>query len=124
MEETRAEHDDLQAAERVWQRANEQLATERAGAGPACAQVGGRGVMLVVRREPGVEQSALPQDYQRILAVVRQAGGPITVRATGETLGVDVTVKGKLEPLRGKMTKLADRGWLHKRPDGRFTVRP
>ena len=29
-----------------------------------------------------------------------------------------------MEPLRGKLTKLADRGWLHKRPDGRFTLRP
>ncbi|MDQ1022285.1 hypothetical protein QFZ43_008834 [Streptomyces afghaniensis] len=32
-------------------------------------------------------------------------------------------MRGKLEPLRAKMTKLADRGWLHKRPDGRFTAR-
>ncbi|MGW4229475.1 hypothetical protein ACWEF9_09360 [Streptomyces sp. NPDC004980] len=33
-------------------------------------------------------------------------------------------VRGKLESLRGKLTKLADRGWLRKRPDGRFTVPP
>jgi len=33
-------------------------------------------------------------------------------------------VRGELEPLRGKLTKLADRGWLHKRGDGKFTVRP
>ncbi|MGW1616933.1 hypothetical protein ACWCQZ_47695 [Streptomyces sp. NPDC002285] len=43
----------------------------------------------------------LPPDYQRILTVVRQADGPVTARQVGETLGVDVTVKSKLEPLRG-----------------------
>ncbi|OAH14268.1 hypothetical protein STSP_23290 [Streptomyces jeddahensis] len=37
---------------------------------------------------------------------------------------MDMGVRGKLEPLRAKLTKLADRGWLHKRPDGKFTVRP
>ncbi|MDQ1051988.1 hypothetical protein [Streptomyces sp. V4I2] len=37
---------------------------------------------------------------------------------------MDASVRGKLEPLRAKMTKLADRGWLHKRPDGQFTARP
>ncbi|MGX1486341.1 hypothetical protein RKD45_005417 [Streptomyces griseus] len=41
----------------------------------------------------------------------------------GEELGLEVTVRGKLEPLRAKLTKLADRGWLHKRPDGRFIAR-
>ncbi|MDF3140585.1 hypothetical protein PBV88_04550 [Streptomyces sp. T21Q-yed] len=45
------------------------------------------------------------------------------VRAVGERLGLDASVCGKLEPLRAKMTKLADRGWLHKRPDVRFTAR-
>lgn len=27
------------------------------------------------------------------------------------------------EPLRAKLVKLADRGWLHKRDDGKFTAR-
>ncbi|GAA2311466.1 hypothetical protein SVIO_103090 [Streptomyces violaceusniger] len=34
----------------------------------------------------------------------------------GERLGLDASVRGKLEPSRAKMTKLADRGLLHKRP--------
>lgn len=62
-------------------------------------------------------------DYRRILRIVRVADGPVQVRAVGEELGLEVTVRGKLEPLRAKLTKLADRGWLHKRPDGRFTAR-
>ncbi|MFF0133972.1 hypothetical protein ACFYTG_51560 [Streptomyces mirabilis] len=33
-------------------------------------------------------------------------------RQVGEALGLDTEVRGDLEPLRGKPTKLADRGWL------------
>ncbi|MCX4428987.1 hypothetical protein [Streptomyces mirabilis] len=40
------------------------------------------------------------------------------------TPGVTSVTPGKLEPLRGKLSKLAGRGWLRKLPDGRFTVRP
>ena len=50
-------------------------------------------------------------------------GRPKQVRAVGEELGLEVGLRGKLEPLRAKMTKLADRGWLHKRPDGKFIAR-
>jgi len=73
---------------------------------------------------PEMAETALPPEYQRILASVRAAGGPVMVRQVGEALGLDTGVRGKLEPLRGKLTKLADRSWLHKRPDGRFTVCP
>ncbi|MFF3503332.1 hypothetical protein [Streptomyces sp. NPDC003247] len=48
---------------------------------------------------------------------------PARVTLVGEELGFEVAVRGKLEPLRAKMTKLAHRGWLHKRGDGRFTAR-
>ncbi|MFI7130577.1 hypothetical protein ACIBQ1_33150 [Nonomuraea sp. NPDC050153] len=79
---------------------------------------------LVPDSAPGVEDAALPPEHQRIMAAVRQAAGPVATRAIGEMLGLDTVVRGKLEPLRGKLTKPADRGWLHKRPDGTFTVRP
>jgi hypothetical protein len=45
---------------------------------------------------------------------------PYTVR---EEPGLQVTVRGKPEPLRAKMTKLAGHGRLRKRGDGRFTAR-
>ncbi|MFD3503468.1 hypothetical protein ACFWWT_49335 [Streptomyces sp. NPDC058676] len=89
---------------------SEQLADERATAGSPVVQVAGRAVRLVPDRASGVAESALPADYQRILAPVRQAGGPVATRAVGEALGLDTEVRGKLEPLRGKLTKLADRG--------------
>ncbi len=67
--------------------------------------------------------AAPPADYRKILAIVRAADGPVQVRAVGEELGLEVTARGKLQPLRAKMTKLADRGRLHKRPDGRYAAR-
>lgn len=124
LSEVRAERDELTVAERVLQRMGEQIAQEQAEAGSPVVQVAGRSVRLIPDRAPGVEESALPAEYQRILVAVRQAGGPVATRQIGEVLGLEVGVRGKLEPLRGKLTKLADRGWLHKRPDGRFAVRP
>ncbi|MFI2780913.1 hypothetical protein [Streptomyces sp. ALB3] len=102
---------------------SEQLAEERASARPIPGQVGGRAVMLIPRRDPGTDESMLPPDYQRIIAAVRQAAGPVMAREVGEGVGVDVSVKAKLEPLRGKLVRLVDRGWLQKLPDGRFTTR-
>ncbi|MDC0768703.1 hypothetical protein [Streptomyces sp. HD] len=49
---------------------------------------------------------------------MRQAAGPVTVRHVSEELGLDTGVRGKLEPLRGKLSRLAGRGWLHKPRDG------
>ncbi|MFJ8311093.1 MULTISPECIES: hypothetical protein [unclassified Streptomyces] len=71
-------------------------------------------MLLVPHCGPSVEESALPPDYQRILAVVRQAGGPVMVRQVGEVLGLDTGILGEMEPLRGKLTKPAD---------GRFATR-
>ncbi|MCX4554789.1 hypothetical protein OHA02_01010 [Streptomyces phaeochromogenes] len=82
-----------------------------------------RAVLLIPHRSENPDEAAPPAGYRRILAIVRTADGPVQVRAVGEELGLQVTVRDKLEPLRAKMTKLADRGWLRKRGDGRFTTR-
>ncbi|MFI7413535.1 hypothetical protein ACIBU0_33165 [Streptomyces sp. NPDC049627] len=71
LSEVRAERDELAVAVRVWQRMSEQLADERATAESPLA---GRAVRLVPDRASGVAGSALPADFQRILAAVRQAG--------------------------------------------------
>jgi hypothetical protein len=102
---------------------SEQLADERAASALVPGQVGDRPVMLIPSRTAGVEESALPPDYQRILAAVRQAAGPVMACQVGEMVGVDVSVRAKLEPLRGKLVRMVDRGWLRKLPDGRFTTR-
>ncbi|MGJ5797968.1 hypothetical protein ACSCB1_02150 [Streptomyces europaeiscabiei] len=108
--EIRAERDELAVAERVLERVSEQLADERASTAPVPGQVGGRAVMLIPHREPGVEETMLPPDYQRILAAARQAAGPVMTRQVGEMLGVDVSVRSKLEPLRGKLVRLTAAG--------------
>jgi hypothetical protein len=71
-----------------------------------------------------MDQDVLPPHYQGILAVVQGAGGPVSTKKVGQELGLDTVTPGKLEPLRGKLSKLAGRGWLRKLPDGRFTARP
>ncbi|MEV0492318.1 hypothetical protein [Streptomyces atratus] len=121
--EVRAERDELAVAERVLERVSEQLAVERASATPTPGQVGGQAVMLIPHRAPGVEEDTLPPDYQRILAAVQQVAGPVMAREVGEVVGVDVSVRAKLEPLRSKLVRLIDRGWMRKLPDGRFTTR-
>ncbi|MFJ3725785.1 hypothetical protein ACIPYQ_24885 [Streptomyces sp. NPDC090045] len=115
--EVRAERDELAVAERVLERVSDQLADERASAALAPGQVGGRAVMLIPHRTPDVEETMLPPDYQRVLAA-----GPVMARQGGEMLGVDVSVRAKLEPLRGRLVRLVDRGRLRKLPDGRFTT--
>ncbi|MFJ7593440.1 hypothetical protein ACIQZO_39935 [Streptomyces sp. NPDC097617] len=124
--EVEAEREELVVAERVLHRLAEQdrLQAEAAAlVAPVKAQVARRAVLLIPHRDDEPDETALPGDYRRILAIVRAADGPVQVRAVGEELGLEVGLRGKLEPLRAKMTKLADRGWLHKRPDGRFTAR-
>lgn len=127
LHEVQAEREELIIAERVLNRLAEQdraTAEAAAAVAPTPARVAGRAVLLIPHRSENPDEAALPGDYRTILAVVRDAEGPAQVRAVGERLGLDTSVRGKLEPLRAKMTKLADRGWLHKRGDGRFTPRP
>ncbi|MFF4873904.1 hypothetical protein [Streptomyces sp. SID5770] len=60
---------------------------EAAAVAPVKAQVAGRAVLLIPHRGDAPDGSALPDDYRKILAVVRTAGGPVQVRAVGEELG-------------------------------------
>jgi hypothetical protein len=95
----RVERDELVVAERVVQRISEQGFGEYTSLAPSPeARVGGRSVLLIPARVGGVSLDALPADYQRILAIVREAVGPATVRAVGEVL-VD---SGELETALGK----------------------
>ncbi|MEU2864848.1 hypothetical protein ACIQWL_50725 [Streptomyces mirabilis] len=43
---------------------------------------------------------------------MQEAAGPVMTQHVGEALGLDTEVRGALEPLRAKLTKLADRGRL------------
>ncbi len=48
--------------------------------------------------------------------------GPVMAWQVGEVLGVDVSVRGKLDRCAGSW-RLTGRGWLRKLPGGRFTTR-
>lgn len=122
--EVRAERDELAVAERVWHRMAGQPSGEPPQYdGPAPRQVAGAAVLLVPHRDGSVVETALPPEYQRILAVVRATGEPTTARAVAGELD-PASATGSVEALRGKLTRLADRGWLRKLPDGQFTARP
>lgn len=76
---------------------SERIVDERASATPVPGQVGGQAVMLI----PSAGLSAH-------LGVVRQAAGPVRVRQPAcDMLGVDVGVRGELEPLFGKLVRHA-----------------
>ena len=64
----------------------------------------GRAVLLIPHRSDAADEGALPGDYRRIPAIGREADGPVQVRAVGERLGLDASVRGKLEPLRAQTT--------------------
>ncbi|MGP4089953.1 hypothetical protein [Streptomyces sp. KR55] len=122
--EVDAEREELAVAERVLRRLYEQEAEAAAGQDVGTGQqvqVAGRSVLKVPHCSDAPDVSALPADYQRMLGIVKAAGGPAMVKDVGAELGIDASVPGRLEPLRGK---LAGRGWLHKLPNGTFTVRP
>ncbi|WP_228472614.1 hypothetical protein [Streptomyces cyaneochromogenes] len=123
MQEVQVERDELAIADRVLNRLAEQVQADAEAVAPVTAQVAGWAVLLIPHRSDAADEGALPGDYRKILAIVRETDGPVQVRAVGERLDLDASVRGKLEPLRAKMTKLADRGWLHKRPGGKFTAR-
>ncbi|MGW0207617.1 hypothetical protein ACWDZ8_18025 [Streptomyces sp. NPDC003233] len=124
LQEVQAERDELAVAQQVLSRLAEQARAEAGTVAPVSTKVSGRAVLLIPHRGDAADEGALPGDYNKILAIVRESDGPVQVKAVGERLCLDASVRGKLEPLRAKMIKLADRGWLHKRPDGRFTARP
>ncbi|MGY0067884.1 hypothetical protein ACWZEH_13850 [Streptomyces sp. QTS137] len=108
-QEAQAEREELLVAERVLNRLAEQGRAEAEAsvvASPVPARVAGRPVLLIPHRSEGLDEAALPGDYRKILAIVRAADGPVQVRAVGEELGLEVAVRGKLEPLRAKVTKL------------------
>ncbi|MCX4734675.1 hypothetical protein [Streptomyces sp. NBC_01363] len=84
---------------------------------------GAGGMLLVPHREPGVDESALPADYQAIMKMVTAASEPVPAKDVSVQLGRG-TQPGQVEPVRDKLRRLADRGWLHRTPAGRFTALP
>ncbi|MEU2872796.1 hypothetical protein ABZ769_26885 [Streptomyces olivoreticuli] len=68
-----------------------------------------------------MDETVLPADYQRIMDVVRRADGPVMVKLVCGVLGISLE-PARSEAMRAKLNRLAERGWLRKPADGKFTT--
>ncbi|MER5757200.1 hypothetical protein [Streptomyces sp. NPDC002088] len=68
-----------------------------------------------------MDETVLPGNYQRIMEVVRWADTPVTVKQVCGEPGMS-TEPARAEALRSKLNRLAERGWLRKPADGKFTT--
>ncbi len=97
-------------------------ATEIAPVSPAAEQPEGTalprpgrppviGVVTVPPWRAGLEVSVLPQGYRDLLEVAEDAGRPLRAAQIAAAAGLS-TDRGKVETLRSKLKRLAERGWL------------
>ncbi|MGR8010888.1 hypothetical protein [Streptomyces hypolithicus] len=91
---------------------------------PAAVTVGpGAGGMRVVPdRVEGMGREVLTSQYRRVTEIVAGADGPVTAKDVALGLGREAT-PAKIEPVRGRLRKLADRGWLSRTASGRYLPR-
>ncbi|MET8177099.1 hypothetical protein [Streptomyces clavifer] len=82
LQEVQAKRDELAIVERVFYRPAEQALADAATVAPVPAKVAGRAVLLIPLRSDAVNEGALPDDYRKIRAIVREADGPVQVRAS------------------------------------------
>jgi len=69
------------------------------------------GVVMVPPWRAGLEVSVLPQEYRDLLEVAEDAGRPLRAGQIAAAAGLS-TDRGKVETLRSKLKRLAERGWL------------
>jgi len=69
------------------------------------------GVLTVPPWRPGLEASALPEACRDLLEVAEDAGRPLRAGQIAAAAGLS-TDKAKVEGLRAKLKRLAERGWL------------
>ena len=59
----------------------------------------------------GLEADVLPRDYRDLVEVAEDAGRPLRAAQFAAAAGLS-TDRGKVETLRSKLKRLAERGWL------------
>lgn len=74
-------------------------------------QLSAAGVLAVPARRAGLEASALPEAYRDLLEVLEDAGRPLRAGQIAVAAGLS-TDKAKVEGLRSKLKRLAERGWV------------
>jgi hypothetical protein len=101
-----------------------QEAGPAAGAASAGSPVTGGspiGVVTVPAWRPGLAQSVLPSSYRDLLEVLADAGRPLRAGSIAAAAGLS-TDRSKIEGLRSKLKRLAERGWLAEDGPGLFTL--
>ena len=83
---------------------------------------GAGGMRVVPDRVEGMGLQALTSEYRRIMEIVAGADGPVMAKDVGVALGRETT-PAKIEPVRGQLRKLSDRGWLVRTASGRYRPR-
>ncbi|MFE2738382.1 hypothetical protein [Streptomyces sp. NPDC059349] len=121
LQDVRDELEELTVAERVARRLAERLRAETRTTPGGAGQVAGRAVLLVPQRERDTDETALPEDYQRIMDVVRRADTPVMVKQVCGELRMSKE-PARSAAMRSKLNQLAERGWLRKLADGKFTT--
>ncbi|TJZ94946.1 hypothetical protein FCI23_52740 [Actinacidiphila oryziradicis] len=76
---------------------------------------------MVPYRKDAAGPRDLSAEYQRVLQEVAAAGGPVRCKQMCERLGIG-TEPRKVEAMRARMKRLADRGWLREGAPGLFTM--
>lgn len=89
---------------------------------PVVAGPGAGGMRLVPDRVEGMGVEVLTPEYRRIMEIVASSDGPVMARDVAVALGRETT-PAKVEPVRGQLRKLADRGWISRTGAGRYLTR-
>ena len=76
---------------------------------------------VVPYRKDASGPADLSAEYQRVLREVAEAGAPVRCKQMCERLGIG-TEPRKVEAMRARMKRLADRGWLREQSPGLFTM--
>lgn len=81
------------------------------------------GSVVPVRGESVEVAALLSPDYQRIVEVLAASPAALACGEIASALGLE-RVPAKIEGVRSKAARMAERGWLVKEPSGRFTLAP
>lgn len=114
-------------------------AVSAAGTTAAAEAAGGAGMMPTPVPEPasasvpvavvppwreGLQVSVLSPDNQQILNVLQDRPGlePLRAKDIAAVMGIDTAVAAKVEGVRSKAKRLAERGWLLQEASGAFSA--
>ena len=89
---------------------------------PVMVTPGAGGMRLIPDREEGMGVEVLTPEYRRIMETVAKASGPVMAKDVAVALGRENT-PAKVEPVRGQLRKLSERGWPTRTGSGRYLPR-